>query len=112
MVSSAMPLSHLPPIITLHACSKVVWRPFAEKVETRWKFTLGESKEQPIDTKHENSLNIVKEFLDTHRIQFPDLEEEPYEKTLGKEASWLRNSFRFANPPRPIGEPKLGENKL
>ena len=72
---------------------------FKTKVEKQWMFKLGESKEQPIDSKHENSLDKVREFLNTYRIQFPDLEEEPYDVALSKEASSLRNSTLLAPVP-------------
>ena len=60
---------------------------YVAKIEARWKDELGKSGVHLVDTEHQNSLDTLTNFLDTHWIDFPELEYEPYENVLNKEAS-------------------------
>ena len=78
---------------------------FGDKVETGWKSTLAGSKEQPIDTANEEMLKVVEVFLDTHSIEFPNLEGQPYTETLSKEASWFHSLAGWARGRRDANGP-------
>lgn len=76
---------------------------FGDKVKTRWKSTLAESKEQPIDTANEDGLKVVQVFLEAHNIEFPNL--EGYTDTLSKEASWFHSLAGWARGRRDANGP-------
>ena len=73
MVSSPMPLAQWPPTRRHNAASKLVWMPPQKKIDAEWQTHLSENKQDPIDTDYGNSIDVLKNWLDTHSIEFPDL---------------------------------------
>ena len=60
---------------------------YKAKIEARWKEEISQSREHSVDTAHQSAVDDLKMFLDTHNIDFPELDHEPFKEVLNKEAS-------------------------
>ena len=60
---------------------------YQAKIEARWKEEIGQSREQYVDSAHQSALDALTTWQNTHWLDFPELDYQPYENVLNKEAS-------------------------